>query len=97
MNSHQDDYLLKTSSKSSLQASHFALIKFLFAYFKQPKQIFLLKMEPSFDPFFAFFKQFNFYGVLGHSLILCKIIEEVGLSKFKQIPRKSGFHIGDST
>ena len=62
MNLHQDDYLLKTSSKSCLQASHFALIKFLFAYYKQPKQIFLLKMELSLDPFFAFFKQFNFYG-----------------------------------
>ena len=54
--------MLKTSSKSCLQASQFALIKLLFAYFKQPKQIFLLKMEPSFDSFFAFFKQFNFYG-----------------------------------
>ena len=63
MNLHQDDYLLKTSSKSCLQASYFALIKFSFAYFKQPKQIFLLKMGPSLDPFFAFFKQFNFYGV----------------------------------
>ena len=63
MNSHQDDYLLKTSSNSCLQASHFALIKLLFAYFKQPKQIFLLRMEPSLDSFFAFFKQFNFYGV----------------------------------
>ena len=62
MNSHQDDYLLKTSSKSCLQPRHFALIKFLFAYFKQPKKISLLKMEPSLDPFFAFFKQFNFYG-----------------------------------
>ena len=40
MNSHQDDYLLKTSSKGCLQAGHFALIKLLFAYFKQPKQIF---------------------------------------------------------
>ena len=39
MNSHQDDYLLKTSSKGCLQAGHFALIKLLFAYFKQPKQI----------------------------------------------------------
>ena len=62
MNSHQDDYLLKTSSKSCLQASHFALIKFLFAYFKQPKQISLLKMEPSLHPFFVFFNQLNFYG-----------------------------------
>ena len=62
MNSHQDDYLLKTSSKRFSQASHFALMKFSFAYFKQPKQIFLLKMEPSLDPFFAFFKQCNFYG-----------------------------------
>ena len=57
--------LFKKSSKSCPQASHFALIKFSFAYFKQPKQIFLLKMEPSLDPFFAFFKQFNFYGGLG--------------------------------
>ena len=63
MNSHQDNYLLKTSPKSCSQASHFALMKFSFAYFKQPKQIFLLKMEPSLDPFFAFFKQFNLYGV----------------------------------
>ena len=66
MNSHQDDYLLKTRSKTYSQASHFALIKFSFAYFKQPKQILLLKMEPSLDPFFCFFsKQFNFYGDLG--------------------------------
>ena len=27
-------------ANSCLQASHFALIKLLFAYFKQPKQIF---------------------------------------------------------
>ena len=60
MNSHQDDYLLKTSSKSCLQASQFALVKFLFAYFKQPKQIFLLKMEPSLDPFFAFLSSLIF-------------------------------------
>ena len=63
MNSHQDYYLLKTSSKSCSQASHFTLMKFSFAYFKQPKQIFLLKMEPSLDPLFAFYEQFNFYGV----------------------------------
>ena len=43
------------------QANQFALINLLFAYFKQPKQIFWLKMEPSLDSFFAFFKQFNFY------------------------------------
>ena len=55
--------MLKTSSKSCLQASQFALIKLLFAYFKQPKQIFLLKMEPSLDLYFAFFKQFNLNGV----------------------------------
>ena len=54
----------KTTSKSCLQASQFALIRLLFAYFKQPKQIFLLKMEPSLDSFFAFFKQFNFYRVV---------------------------------
>ena len=60
MNLHQDDYLRKTSSKSFSQASHFALVKFSFAYFKQPKQMFLLKMERSLDPLFAFLKQFNF-------------------------------------
>ena len=37
------------------QVSRVALIKLLFAYFKQPKQIFLLKMEPSLDSFFAFY------------------------------------------
>ena len=60
MNSHQDDYLLKTSSNSCLQASYFALIKLLFAYFKQPKQIFLLRMEPSLDSFFAFLSNLTF-------------------------------------
>ena len=69
MSSHQDDYLLKTSSKSCLQAGHFALIKFIFAYFKQPKQFFLHKMELSLDPFFAFLKQFNFYGAVLRNLL----------------------------
>ena len=48
--------LLKTSSKSCLQVSQFALIKLLFAHFKQPEQIFLLKMELPLDLFFAFLK-----------------------------------------
>ena len=63
MNSHKDDYLLKTNSKLSLlQASQFALIKLLFAYFKQPKKIFCLKWNRLLTHFLLFFKKFNFYG-----------------------------------
>ena len=50
-----------------LQSSSYLLL------LSKPKQIFLLKMEPSLDPFFAFFKQFNFYRV--DSTIVLPIIK----------------------
>ena len=76
MNSHQDDYLIKTSSKSCSQASHFALMKFSFAYFKQPKQIFWLKMEPSLDPFFALLSTNSVTKILVISTVVDKNISQ---------------------
>ena len=105
MNSHQDDYLLETSSKSCLQASHFALTKFLFAYFKQPKHIFLLKIEPSLtleSPLrFSFEASSRFQGLLQDNGARSKLpgkssdksVNTIGKSKLRYSFRRSFYYI----